>query len=108
MKKDAAGNIICYKAHLIAQGFSQVPSVNYFNTCTLVTKLMSTHMVLTLATHTDLELHQINIKGAYLNSELNNKEAIYMHQPPRYANLALLCHVHHLHKTLYGLKQSSH
>jgi Reverse transcriptase (RNA-dependent DNA polymerase) len=28
-KKDAAGNIICYKAHLIVQGFSQVPSVDY-------------------------------------------------------------------------------
>jgi hypothetical protein len=26
VKKDAAGNVICYKARLMAQGFSQVPS----------------------------------------------------------------------------------
>ena len=64
-------------------------------------------MVLTLAACLDLELHQINIKGAYLNGELNDKEAIYMCQPPGYTNPALPRHVCHLHKTLYGLKQSS-
>jgi len=31
-KKDTAGNVIHYKAHLVAQGFSQVPGVNYFDT----------------------------------------------------------------------------
>ena len=30
-KKDAAGNGIRYKACPVAQGFSQVPGVNYFN-----------------------------------------------------------------------------
>ena len=30
-KKDAAGNVIRYKAQLMAQGFSQVPRVDYFD-----------------------------------------------------------------------------
>jgi hypothetical protein len=30
--KDTTGNVVCYKARLIAQGFSQVPGVNYFDT----------------------------------------------------------------------------
>ena len=38
-KKDATGNVVRYKAHLVAQGFSQVPSVNYFNTYAPVAKL---------------------------------------------------------------------
>ena len=107
-KKDATGNVVQYKACLVAQGFSQVPSVDYFNMYAPVAKLASICTVLTLAAHLDLELHQINIKGAYLNGELNNEETIYMRQPPGYTNPALPCHVCHLHKILYGLKQSGH
>ena len=107
-KKDATGNIVQYKACLVTQGFSQVPGINYFDMYAPVAKLTSICTVLTLATHLDLELHQIDIKGAYLNGELNNEEAIYMCQPPGYTDPALLCHVCHLRKTLYGLKQSGH
>ena len=108
MKKDAAGNIVHHKACLVMQGFSQVSRVDYFDTYAPVAKLASIRMVLTLATCLNLELHQIDIKGAYLNGELNNNKYIYMHQPPGYADLALPCHVCCLHKTLYGLKQSGH
>ena len=38
-KKDAAGNIIQYKACLVAQGFSQVPGVDYFDMFAPVAKL---------------------------------------------------------------------
>ena len=105
-KKDAAGNVVHHKARLVAQGFLQVPGVDYFDTYAPVAKFASIRTVLALAARLDLELHQIDIKGAYLNSELNDKEAIYMCQPPGYADPALPCHVCHLHKTLYGLKQS--
>ena len=59
-----------------------------------------------MAARLDLELHQIDIKGAYLNGELNDNEAIYMRQPPGYANPDHPCHVCRLRKTLYRLKQS--
>ncbi|THH06845.1 hypothetical protein EW145_g3796 [Phellinidium pouzarii] len=35
IKKNAAGKPIRYKAHLVAQGFSQVPGVDYFDTYAL-------------------------------------------------------------------------
>jgi hypothetical protein len=38
-KKDAADNVIHYKAHLVAQGFSQVPGINYFDTFAPVARL---------------------------------------------------------------------
>ena len=50
-------------------------------------------------------MHQINIKGTYLNGELTNHEVIYIQQPPSYhtESQKLVCQ---LKKTLYGLKQS--
>ena len=66
MKKDAAGNITQYKACLVAQGLSQVPSIDYFDTFAPVTKLTAIHSVLAMAAAEDLELHQIDISGPIL------------------------------------------
>ena len=54
-----------------------------------------------------MEMHQIDIKGAYLNRKLTPKEQIYMAQPPGYHVPNSTGKVCHLVKTLYGLKQSS-
>ena len=107
-KKNGSGVIIQYKAHLVTQGFSQVPGVNYFDTFTPVAKLVLIHAILAIAAGDDLEIHQIDIKGVYLNGELTDCKIIYMQQPPGYhtaSNERLVCH---LQKTLYGLKQSGH
>ena len=103
MKKDAAGNVVCYKAQLVAQGFSQVPGVDYFDTFAPVAHLASIHTVLAMAAVHDLELHQVNIKGAYLNGKLMNDE---VKQPPDYPAPNSKGQVCQLLKTLYGLKQS--
>jgi hypothetical protein len=52
----------------------------------------------------DFELHQINIKSAYLNGELTENENIFMKQPPGYPAPNSSRKVCHLLKTLYGLK----
>jgi len=105
-KKDAAGNITCYKARLVAQGFSQISGVDYNDTYALVAKLASMHAVIAMANCLGMEMHQIDIKGAYLNSELNDNEVLYMQHPPGYkapdTGTCILCLV----KTLYRLKQS--
>ncbi len=49
-----------------------------------------------------LHIHQLDMKGAYLNGVL--KEKIYMKQPEGYGDGTL--HVCQLIKTLYGLKQA--
>jgi hypothetical protein len=54
----------------------------------------------------DMELHQIDIKGTYLNGELTADKVIYMRQPPGYPALDSSRKVCQLLKTLYGLQQS--
>ena len=50
-----------------------------------------------------MEIHQINIKGAYMN----RSSIIYMQQPPGYSYKEHLTnYIYWLQKTLYGLKQS--
>jgi Reverse transcriptase (RNA-dependent DNA polymerase) len=78
VKKDAAGNVIRYKARLVAQGFLQVPRVDYFDTFAPVVKLALIQTVIAMAAMYDLELHQINIKGTYLNGEHTSHKHIFM------------------------------
>ena len=64
-KKDAAGVIAHLKAHLVAQGFSQIGGVNYDNTYAPVARLASSRAIIAMANCLDLLLHQVDIKGAY-------------------------------------------
>jgi len=77
-KNDMAGNVVYYKAHLVAQGFSQVPGVDYFDTFAPVAKLISIRAVLAITAACNMEIHQIDIKGAFLNGKLTDNECIYM------------------------------
>jgi hypothetical protein len=61
-----------------------------------------------MANRLDLLLHQVDIKGAYLNGELNDNEVLYMHHPPGFKPRDAGNRVLRLKKTLYGLKQSGH
>jgi len=45
----------------------QVPGVDYFDTFVPIAKLAAIRSILAMAAAEDLELHQIDIKGAYLN-----------------------------------------
>jgi hypothetical protein len=105
-KKDAAGNIARYKARLVAQGFSQIGGVDYDNTYAPVARLASSRAIIALANRLGLELHQIDIKGAYLNGVLNDNEVLYMQHPPGYKPSDAAARVLRLIKMLYGLKQA--
>jgi Reverse transcriptase (RNA-dependent DNA polymerase) len=60
---------------------------------------------MTLVTHLDLELHQIDVKTAFLNGELN--EIIYMVQLSHFETEDSKGIVCQLKKSIYGLKQAS-
>src|SRR6266404_9735432 len=105
-KQDASGKVVQHKACLVAQGFTQVEGVDYFDTYTPIAHLVSSHAIIAMANHLRLELHQVNIKGAYLNGELSVDEVLYMRHPPGYPEPGADGQVLHLRKSLYGLKQA--
>ena len=69
-KKDSLGNIEKYKARLVAQGFTQKEGIDYKETFSPISKKDSFRIILALVTHFDFELHQIDVKTAFLNGEL--------------------------------------
>jgi hypothetical protein len=74
------GEIKCYKARLVAKGFTQVHGINYTDTFAPVMKFLTIQVFLALAAKYNLEIHQIDVKSAFLNGEL--EEEIYLHLPP--------------------------
>jgi len=61
-------------------------------------------IILAITAHLDWDIESFNFNGAYLNSELDKNEEIYMYSPPSYNSNRST--VKHLHKLLYGLKQA--
>src|ERR1700730_18112672 len=66
--------------------------------------MVSIRMILSIAAIEDMEIHQIDVKTAFLNSELN--EEVCVEQPNGYVALGKESMVCRLNKSLYGLKQS--
>jgi hypothetical protein len=88
----------------VAKGFTQTYRMDYNETFAPVAKFTSIRSILALAALEDMEIHQMDVKIAFLNGEL--EEEIYMEQPQGFVHQGdehLVCK---LHKSLYGLKQS--
>ena len=92
-----------HKACLVAKGFSQVEVNDNNETFSSITKMNSIHLVLSLDASFKWEVHQMDVKSAFLHGDLH--EEIYMEQPPGFIqnDSSLVCH---LRKSLYGLKQA--
>ncbi|KAL1214071.1 Retrovirus-related Pol polyprotein from transposon TNT 1-94 [Cardamine amara subsp. amara] len=104
-KRDSKGNIERYKARLVAKGFTQKDGIDYTETFSPVSKKDSLRIVLGLVAHYDLELHQMDVKTAFLNGEL--EEEVYMDQPEGFVTAGKENLVCRLRKSIYGLKQAS-
>jgi hypothetical protein len=65
---------------LVAKGFTQVEGVNYTETFAPITKFSTIRILLALAAQLDMEIHQMDVKSAFLNGEL--EEEIYLEMPP--------------------------
>ena len=74
-KRDSKGNIERYKARLVAKGFTQKEGIDYKETFSPVSSKDSLRIMMALVAHFDLELHQMDVKTAFLNG--NIEETIY-------------------------------
>ena len=103
-KNKVDGSIDKYKATLVIKGYKQTEDLDYFDTNSPVTRINSIRMVLGIAALRNLEIHQMDVKTAFLNGDLEKE--IYMEQPMGFSAPRQENKVCKLVKSLYGLKQA--
>ena len=103
-KLKESGQVDRYKAHLVAQGYLQRAGIDYAKTFSPVVYFESVWAVITFAVSRGIKHHQIDVKTAFLNGELNEK--VYMNQLKGFVESGKEDFVCCLYKSIYGLKQS--
>ena len=78
-KYNTDGFIQTFKTRLVAKGFTQKEGVNYFDTYSLVARIISIKVLFALASIYTLYVHQMDVKTTFLYGDL--KEEVYMEQP---------------------------
>ena len=104
VKFNSDGFVVRLNAYLVAKGYALTYGVDYSNTYSPVAKLTFVCLFISLAASYDWDLHQLDIKNAFLHGDL--QEEVYMEQPPGFVAQGEIGKVCRLRKSLYGLKQS--
>jgi len=103
-KMEEDGNIVRNKARLVAKGYNQEEGIDFDETYALVARLEVVRLLLAYACMCNLQLHQVDVKSAFLNGFLN--EEVFVSQPHGFEDHLYPNHVFKLKKALYGLKQA--
>ncbi|GJY28535.1 zinc finger, CCHC-type containing protein [Tanacetum coccineum] len=93
-----------FKARLVIQGFKQKSGINYFDTYASVARISTIRLLIAMASIHNLIIHQMDVKTAFLNGDLNKE--FYMNQPQGFIIHGNENKVCNLIKSLYGLKQA--
>ena len=105
-KLDLKGNIVRYKARLVAKGFTnKKKGIDCKETFSPISSKDSFRIIIAHLAHYDLELHQMDVKTAFLNGNID--ETIYMVQPENFESNDSKQLVCKLKRSIYGLKQAS-
>ena len=70
------GSYINYNSRFISKGFSQFQGVDYTKTFSLVAKMDSIRLVLTIVASKQWEVHHMDVKSDFIHGEIH--EDIYM------------------------------
>ncbi|KAA0026213.1 putative Polyprotein [Cucumis melo var. makuwa] len=64
------GSVDKYKARLVAKGFRQMENIDFFDTFSLVTRITSIRVLISIAALNNLLIHQMDVKTVFLNGDL--------------------------------------
>ena len=101
-KRNAAGEIVRYKARWVVRGFAQRKGLDYNSTSSNTVNRTTVKLVLTLATSRGWHVQQMDVTTAFLHPQVDQN--ILVEQPTGFDDgSGRVCR---LKKALYGLKQS--
>ena len=109
IKHAADGSIEKYKARFVARGFSQKEGIDYDEIFAPVARYTSIRIIISLATVFGWKLHQMDVKTAFLNDEV--EQEVYIEQPEGFVIHDKRSHVCKLKKALltaYSAQGSTH
>jgi hypothetical protein len=102
-KYEEDGEVVRNKAHLVAQGYSQVEGLDFGETFALVAHLEAIRILLAFTASKGFKLYQMDVKSAFLNYVIH--EEVYVRQPPGFESPKYPDRVYKLSKALYGLSK---
>ena len=102
LKHDKDGNPI-YKVRIVARGCQQSYGLDYLDTYAPMSRMTSIRCLAQLAAQYNFVCHQIDVKTAYLNADIDCE--LYMERPDTPERDT--SKVWRLKKSIYGLKQSA-
>jgi hypothetical protein len=103
VKCRADGSINQLKARWVVKGYSQCYGINFDETFTVIW-LENLCLLLAIAAVLNLEVHQMDVDNAFLNTRLSKE--IYLKQPEGFVDSNHPNYVCCLLKSLYSLKQA--
>jgi transposase InsO family protein len=104
LKRKPDGTVDRYKARLVAKGYAQERGIDFDETFAPTCRMTTVRSICALAAHHGWNVHQLDIKTAFLNGDLH--EEVYVFQPRGFVQKGHENQVCRLKKALYGLKQA--
>ncbi|PKI53499.1 hypothetical protein CRG98_026105 [Punica granatum] len=83
VKRRADGSVECYKAWLVAKGFTQVEGIDFHETFAPVARLVTVQCLLTVAMARGWIIHQMDVNNAFSYEDL--EEEVCMELPPGFS-----------------------
>jgi Reverse transcriptase (RNA-dependent DNA polymerase) len=102
-KRDTAGEIIKYKARLVAGGHAQVHDLDFDQSYAPVADFTVDRIILSIAARENHVVHSLDVSNAFVRSPL--AEVVYV-RPPKIMADRFGSKIMNLSKALYGLKQA--
>ena len=106
-KLDKDNNLTRFKARCVAQGFTQIPGLNYNETFSPVVKIESIRMAVAMSLFYNMEMEQMDVSTAFLYGTLKEKNLMKIPLGFEKYDKAGLPYILDLKHSLYGLHQGS-